>query len=112
MRLTRAQYDTVIAHCYDGYPEEACGLLAGTLVDDEITGTVSGSLDGKLIDCGVTTRTCAAAGRGTAAIAATANPHIAIQRDDDRMREVVVTASSGCTSWSACKCRSDASRRF
>jgi [CysO sulfur-carrier protein]-S-L-cysteine hydrolase len=41
LRLTRAQYDAVIAHCYDGYPEEACGLLAGTLVDDEITGEVT-----------------------------------------------------------------------
>jgi [CysO sulfur-carrier protein]-S-L-cysteine hydrolase len=41
LRLTRAQYDAVIAHCYDGYPEEACGLLAGTLVGDEITGEVT-----------------------------------------------------------------------
>ena len=41
LRLTRAQYDAVIAHCYDGFPEEACGLLAGTLADDEITGEVT-----------------------------------------------------------------------
>jgi proteasome lid subunit RPN8/RPN11 len=41
LRLTRAQYDTVIAHCYDGYPDEACGLLAGPLVDGEPTGDVS-----------------------------------------------------------------------
>jgi proteasome lid subunit RPN8/RPN11 len=41
LRLTRAQYDAVIAHCYDGYPEEACGLLAGPLVDDTTTGEVT-----------------------------------------------------------------------
>jgi proteasome lid subunit RPN8/RPN11 len=41
LRLTRAQYDAVIAHCFDGFPEEACGLLAGTLVDDEISGEVT-----------------------------------------------------------------------
>jgi proteasome lid subunit RPN8/RPN11 len=31
MRLTRAQYETVINHCFDGFPDEACGLLAGPL---------------------------------------------------------------------------------
>ena len=41
LRLTRAQYDQVIAHCYDGFPDEACGLLAGRLEGDEPTGVVT-----------------------------------------------------------------------
>ena len=28
LRLTRAQYEAVVAHCLDCVPEEACGLLA------------------------------------------------------------------------------------
>jgi proteasome lid subunit RPN8/RPN11 len=27
--LTVADYRTIVAHCYDGLPDEACGLLAG-----------------------------------------------------------------------------------
>jgi proteasome lid subunit RPN8/RPN11 len=41
LRLTAAQYDAVIAHCYDRYPDEACGLLAGPLADGEPTGEVT-----------------------------------------------------------------------
>jgi proteasome lid subunit RPN8/RPN11 len=41
LRLTGAQYDAVIAHCYDGFPDEACGLLAGPLADGEPTGEVT-----------------------------------------------------------------------
>lgn len=29
LRLTVGQYRTVVAHCYDGLPDEACGMLAG-----------------------------------------------------------------------------------
>lgn len=29
LRLTEAQYRTIVGHCYDGLPDEACGLLAG-----------------------------------------------------------------------------------
>ena len=29
VRLSRAQYEQIVAHCYDGLPDEACGLLAG-----------------------------------------------------------------------------------
>lgn len=29
MELSRPAYDALIAHCYDGLPLEACGLLAG-----------------------------------------------------------------------------------
>ncbi|HEV7688883.1 MAG TPA: M67 family metallopeptidase [Acidimicrobiia bacterium] len=31
LRLPRAEYLKLIAHCYDGLPDEACGLLAGRL---------------------------------------------------------------------------------
>ena len=29
VRLTVPQYEAVVAHCYDGLPDEACGMLAG-----------------------------------------------------------------------------------
>ncbi len=42
LRLTDAQYRTIVAHCYDGLPDEACGLLGGPLDgDSEPTGTVT-----------------------------------------------------------------------
>jgi proteasome lid subunit RPN8/RPN11 len=42
LRLSMAQYRTIVAHCYDGLPDEACGLLAGPAgPDGEPTGTVS-----------------------------------------------------------------------
>jgi proteasome lid subunit RPN8/RPN11 len=31
LRLPRSAYLKIIGHCYDGLPEEACGLLAGRL---------------------------------------------------------------------------------
>ena len=40
---TRAHYETIVAHCFDGYPDEACGLLAGPVTGDgETTGEVTG----------------------------------------------------------------------
>ncbi|HEV3449562.1 MAG TPA: M67 family metallopeptidase [Acidimicrobiia bacterium] len=42
LRLTPAQYRTVVAHCYDGLPDEACGLLAGPVTaDGDPTGVVT-----------------------------------------------------------------------
>ncbi|MEX1006438.1 MAG: M67 family metallopeptidase [Acidimicrobiia bacterium] len=41
LRLSRAQYEQIVAHCYDGLPDEACGLLAGPLSGDETTGEVT-----------------------------------------------------------------------
>jgi len=32
--LTVAQYRQVVAHCYDGLPDEACGLFGGRVGDD------------------------------------------------------------------------------
>ena len=31
LRLTLAQYRVIVAHCYDGVPNEACGVLAGPI---------------------------------------------------------------------------------
>ena len=42
LRLTQAQYATIIGNCYDGLPDEACGLLIGPLGAGSIpTGVVS-----------------------------------------------------------------------
>jgi proteasome lid subunit RPN8/RPN11 len=39
LRLTHAQYEVIISHCFDGFPDEACGLLAGPLEAGTTTGT-------------------------------------------------------------------------
>ena len=39
LRLTHAQYETLISHCFDGFPDEACGLLAGPLIAGAAVGT-------------------------------------------------------------------------
>jgi len=41
LRLTRDQYARIVAHCYDGLPDEACGLLAGPVDDGAGTGEVA-----------------------------------------------------------------------
>ncbi|HEX6310786.1 MAG TPA: M67 family metallopeptidase [Acidimicrobiia bacterium] len=42
LRLTEAQHRRILAHCYDGLPDEACGLLAGPVDDrEEPTGVVT-----------------------------------------------------------------------
>lgn len=42
LRLTTEQHLLVVAHCLDGYPDEACGLLGGPTADDgEPTGEVT-----------------------------------------------------------------------
>ena len=41
LRLTEDQYRTIVAHCYDDLPDEACGLLAGPAVDDEPLGVIT-----------------------------------------------------------------------
>lgn len=43
LRLTAHQYQVIVGHCYDGLPDEACGLLSGPVLSDgESTGEVSG----------------------------------------------------------------------
>ena len=42
LRLTESQYATIIGSCYDGLPDEACGLLIGPLgIDGEPTGVIT-----------------------------------------------------------------------
>jgi proteasome lid subunit RPN8/RPN11 len=43
LRLSHAQYETVVSHCFDGFPDEACGLLAGPLVDAVSAGEITGA---------------------------------------------------------------------
>ena len=38
LRLTRAQYETVLGHCLDGFPDEACGLLSGPFAPPDADG--------------------------------------------------------------------------
>jgi proteasome lid subunit RPN8/RPN11 len=41
LRLTLDQYRVIVAHCLDGLPDEACGMIAGPLADGEPTGEVA-----------------------------------------------------------------------
>ena len=41
LRLSLGQYERIVAHCYVGLPDEACGLIAGPVVAGEATGFVS-----------------------------------------------------------------------
>jgi proteasome lid subunit RPN8/RPN11 len=42
LRLTETQYAIIVGHCYDGLPNEACGLLVGPLGGNgEPTGVVT-----------------------------------------------------------------------
>src|SRR6266581_7490149 len=42
LRLTESQYATIIGSCYDGLPDEACGLLVGPLDADGLpTGVIT-----------------------------------------------------------------------
>jgi proteasome lid subunit RPN8/RPN11 len=41
LRLTRRQHAVIIGHCYDGYPDEACGLLTGRMIGGEPDGRVT-----------------------------------------------------------------------
>ena len=43
LRVTRAQLDTIVGHCFACLPEEACGLLSGPL---DATGTPTGEVGG------------------------------------------------------------------
>jgi proteasome lid subunit RPN8/RPN11 len=41
LRLSVEQHQRILAHCYFGLPDEACGLIAGPVVGREATGFVS-----------------------------------------------------------------------
>jgi proteasome lid subunit RPN8/RPN11 len=40
LQLTAAQYERILSHCFDGFPDEACGLLAGPMTDGAPTGEI------------------------------------------------------------------------
>jgi len=39
--ITETQYNVIVGNCYDGLPDEACGLLLGPLPADGPTGAVT-----------------------------------------------------------------------
>jgi proteasome lid subunit RPN8/RPN11 len=41
LRITDAQYNTIVSNCYDGLPNEACGLLIGPMRDGKVLGVVT-----------------------------------------------------------------------
>jgi proteasome lid subunit RPN8/RPN11 len=41
VRLSIEQHQRIVAHCYFGLPDEACGLLAGPVIGGEASGFVS-----------------------------------------------------------------------
>jgi proteasome lid subunit RPN8/RPN11 len=41
LRLTESQYRIILGNCYDGLPNEACGLLIGPMIGDRPSGAVS-----------------------------------------------------------------------
>jgi proteasome lid subunit RPN8/RPN11 len=56
--LTRRDYEIVVGHCYDGLPDEACGLLAGRLLaGGEPSGVVTSVHPAKNADASAVTFT-------------------------------------------------------
>src|SRR5947209_1489401 len=39
LQLTHAQYETIVAHCFDKFPDKTCGLLKKPLKPASTTGT-------------------------------------------------------------------------
>ena len=74
LRLTGSQYATIIGNCYDGLPDEACGLLLGPLGGDgRPTGVVSAARPCRNADASARTytidpRDMLAAGRAAEAL--------------------------------------------
>jgi len=58
LRLTSAQHQQIVAHCFDGLPDEACGLLGGPLTEDgEPTGEVTSAFPCRNADASARTYT-------------------------------------------------------
>jgi len=57
LRLTASQYETIVGNCYDGLPDEACGLLVGPMVAGEPTGVVSEARPARNADASARTYT-------------------------------------------------------
>ncbi|MGQ0824455.1 MAG: Mov34/MPN/PAD-1 family protein [Actinomycetota bacterium] len=57
LRLTESQYRTIVGHCYDGLPDEACGLLTGPMRDSEPTGVITEARPARNADASARTYT-------------------------------------------------------
>jgi proteasome lid subunit RPN8/RPN11 len=58
LRLTESQYATIVGSCYDGLPDEACGLFIGPLaLDGQSTGAMSEALPCRNADASARTYT-------------------------------------------------------
>jgi [CysO sulfur-carrier protein]-S-L-cysteine hydrolase len=58
LRLTESQYATILGNCYDGLPNEACGILVGPFGGNlEPTGQVSAALPAANVDASAITYT-------------------------------------------------------
>ena len=58
LRLTESQYATILGNCYDGLPNEACGILVGPFGGNlEPTGTISSALPAENVDASAITYT-------------------------------------------------------
>jgi len=57
LRLTRDQFRVIVAHCLDGLPDEACGMLAGPMVGGEPTGEVTAAFPCRNADASARTYT-------------------------------------------------------
>jgi proteasome lid subunit RPN8/RPN11 len=58
LRLGESQYQTIVGNCYDGLPDEACGLLVGPLgPTGEPTGAVSEARPARNADASARTYT-------------------------------------------------------
>ena len=58
LRITESQYRRIVGNCYDGLPDEACGLLVGSLSPTgEPTGAVSEARPARNADASARTYT-------------------------------------------------------
>ncbi len=57
LRLTERQHAVIVAHCYDGYPDEACGLLTGRLAGTEPDGRITDAVPCGNAECSARTYT-------------------------------------------------------
>jgi proteasome lid subunit RPN8/RPN11 len=57
LRLTRRQFEVIVGHCYDGLPDEACGLLLGPMREGAATGRVTEAWPATNVDASARTYT-------------------------------------------------------
>ena len=62
--LSKEHYEVIIGHCFDGLPDEACGLLAGPMNGVEPTGEVRAVYPCRNADQSARTQPVATAGAG------------------------------------------------